>query len=191
MRIFIFLLALICCLGCNNSRKLHPVSVAEFAEFISATGYVTDAEKFGWSIMQQDVYNFRVDSNLTWQLPNGRDTAPPDFPVTQVSYNDAIAYCEWADVSLPTYEEFWKLAKNDKQKINENSNGIVGVGEANIVGNVWDITTTENGVGEIRLAGGSYFCSPATCNGTNPNRLLFVDKTTGNTHIGFSVINKR
>ena len=52
---------------------------------------------------------------------------------------------------------------------------------------VWDITLTENIKGEIRLAGGSYLCSPSTCHGTQPDRELFVDKETANTHISFAV----
>ena len=52
---------------------------------------------------------------------------------------------------------------------------------------MWDITLTENIKGEIRLAGGSYLCSPSTCHGTQPDRELFVDKETANTHISFAV----
>jgi len=38
------------------------------------------------------------------------------------------------------------------------------------------------------LAGGSLFCSKDTCHGTQKDRELYVDKETGNIHIGFSVL---
>jgi len=138
--------------------------------------------------MQEDVFNFSVDSGLVWQLPNGVDSAKLNFPVTQVSFNDAIAYCKWAEARLPNYDEFWMLSTGDKRQINENLSQILPLSDVSVIGNVWDITTTENTVGEIRLAGGSYLCHPNTCDGTNPNRRLYVDKTTGNTNIGFSII---
>lgn len=40
----------------------------------------------------------------------------------------------------------------------------------------------------VRIAGGSLFCSERTCDGTIKERELFVDKETGNIHIGFCVI---
>lgn len=174
--------------SCTKPEQLQPVSVAEFSKFISETGYTTDAEKFGWSIIQEDVYNYKVDTGLTWQVPNGTDSARMDFPVTQVSFNDAIAYCKWSKTRLPSYNEFWTYTKLDNRRVNKNSSKILSIDEVNLIGNVWDLTSTENSIGEIRLAGGSFLCNMSTCNGTNPNRELFVDKATGNTHIGFSTI---
>ena len=49
--------------------------------------------------------------------------------------------------------------------------------------------TTGNIKGEIRLAGGSYLSSIDTCHGTQEDRELFVDKETGNIHIGLLDIN--
>ena len=154
---------------------------------MSATSYTTDAEKFGWSIVQKTVYDFTTENGATWKTPNGIDSAKNNFPVTQVSYNDAIAYCKWAKCRLPSYKEYWDIVQHDNRTINENAPSILPIKETNIIGNVWDITLTENTAAEIRLAGGSYFCNPYSCNGTSPNRKLFVDKTTGNIHIGFSV----
>jgi len=174
--------------GCSKNHNLHPVTIKEFKEFVDRTNYVTDAEKFGWSFVQNDIFDFEIQEGVNWKNPNGKNTIEDDLPVTQVSYNDAMAYCEWSNTSLPKYEEYWKMVKTDPRKININSNGIIPVEETNIVGNVWDITTTENKKGEVRLAGGSYLCSEDTCNGAHPKRKLFVDKTTGNSNIGFSVL---
>lgn len=71
--------------------------------------------------------------------------------------------------------------------VSENELPISSVKEVNILGNVWDITETKRG-NLVRLAGGSLFCSKTTCHGTVKQRELFVDKETGNIHIGFSVI---
>jgi len=174
--------------GCQNNFQLSPVSVSDFSEFVEETNYITEADVYGWSIVQKDVFNFETINGANWILPNGQDSSQQDFPVTQVSYNDALAYCRWAQVTLPTYEQYWEQVENDQKPIIANTSFIHALSHVNIVGNVWDITLTENSLGEIRLAGGSYLCNPNACNGTNVNRILYVDKTTGNSHIGFSVL---
>ena len=173
--------------GCNESRELKTITVAEFSSFVEATNYVTDAEKYGWSIVQKTVYEYELVEGATWRLPDGKEASKANDPVTQVSYQDALAYCQWASVRLPSYEEYWEAVKNDSRSIVMNNTQILEVAAVNVVGNTWDITTTENRRGEIRLAGGSYLCAPSTCNGTNPDRTLFVSPDTGNTHISFSV----
>lgn len=177
--------------ACNTSSSLpslHPISVAEFSEFVKATNYVTDAEKYGWSVVQQDVFKFKIEYGVDWRCPDGRVKAPPEYPVTQVSFKDAIAYCAWSNTRLPSYEEFWQITTTDKRPVVSSAPEILPLGAVNLVGNVWDITTSERSDGQIRLAGGSYLCNENTCNGTSQERVLFVDKETGNTHISFSVI---
>jgi hypothetical protein len=176
--------------SCNQEIKLKPVSYSQFEEFVNSTGYVTDAEKYGWSIVQINVYDFNTVDNANWRKPDGVN-APlsKDLPVTQVSYNDAIAYCRWAGKRLPSYEEYWELIKNDSRTVVFNTTlPLSDVNSVNVLGNVWDITGPANG-NSVRLAGGSLFCSITTCNGTDKDRELFVDKETGNINIGFSVMN--
>lgn len=174
--------------SCYNPQELLTVSVAQYATFIEETGYITDAEKYGWSIVQRDVFDFEIIDNADWRRPDGISHNIADYPVTQVSYNDAVAYCEWSGTRLPSYNEYWHYAASDDRPIVESAPGIKALTEINIVGNVWDITSETNDRDEIRLAGGSYLCNKTTCNGTVPDRQLYVDKTTGNVHIGFSVI---
>lgn len=173
----------------STQKTLEVVTYAQFEQFVSETGYQTDAEKYGWSIVQEDVFSFRKATNATWRNPDG--TNPPaskELPVTQVSYNDAIAYCEWSKTKLPTYDEYWEWVEQDQRKVVTHHNAsISAVNEVNILGNVWEITSTQKG-SEVRLAGGSVFCSPHTCDGTSKARELYVDKQTGNIHIGFAVI---
>ena len=101
---------------------ISPVTVAQFAQFIEATHYKTQAERFG----DGGVFNFRTGTwslmkGATWKFPFGKDSAEakPNHPVTQVSWNDAVAYCKWAKKRLPNSEELIFAEKNadaDNQK---------------------------------------------------------------------------
>ena len=175
------------CLG-EDQLNLKPVSVAEFREFIDDSNYMTDAEKYGWSIVQTDAFNFKIVEGANWKKPDGINNSIDGLPVTQVSYNDAVAYSKWVGLSLPTYEQYWDIVDDDDRLIvSDNLYPILPVNDVNVVGNVWDITKPINS-NKVRLAGGSLFCSIDTCHGTQKDRELFIDKETGNIHIGFSIL---
>ena len=188
--IIITLAGLSCGMESKKSKeKLEVITYKQFEAFVKETGYVTDAEKFGWSVVQKDVFNFTKVDSADWKRPDGRNKPKSeDLPVTQVSYNDALAYCAWSGTELPTYDKYWELIKDDERVVIANNLApISAADEVNILGNVWEITRTMRG-NEVRLAGGSLFCSANTCHGTSKEREVYVDKQTGNIHIGFAVI---
>lgn len=92
IRITVYLFC--CCAlipGCNTdsttSERIEAVTYSQFEQFISETGYITDAEKYGWSIVQVDVFNYKVVEGTTWRKPDGINIpSSSDLPVTQVSY---------------------------------------------------------------------------------------------------------
>ncbi len=89
---------------------------AQFAAFVRATGYVTDAERrHNAMVFAPPLPEFRWihDPTANWRYPNGRSrgglSGKNDHPVTSISYADANAYCLWAKVRLPTLDE-WEAA---------------------------------------------------------------------------------
>ncbi len=88
----------------------------QFEQFVKATGYVTDAEKFqNAMVFEAGLPEFRWinDPSAYWRFPNGKTRGgieqKPNHPVTTISFQDALEFCKWADVRLPNLDE-WEVA---------------------------------------------------------------------------------
>lgn len=240
----------------------HPVTNAQYAEFIAATGYVTLAEQdipsydaqpgalvFTPTAGPVDLRDWRQwwrwVPGASWRHPLGPDSDvgdKPDHPVVQIAYPDAAAYARWAGRRLPTEAEWeyaaragtgtayaWgeearpggALMANTWQGAfpyrNDGALGWIGTspvdafppnrwGLLDMIGNVWEWTTTEfsahhrldappkaccapSGPADPAISqtlkGGSHLCAPEYCHRYRPAARSPQSQDTATSHIGF------
>jgi len=144
----------------DGETPVHPVMLEEFeidvtsvtnddfAGFVEATGYRTEAETFGYSA----VFHLALDADdadvvgqppqtpwwlgvqgADWRHPGGRRsdlTGRGDHPVVHVSWNDAVAYCDWAGRALPTEAQWEAASRGGAESVRYPWGEALGVAEA-------------------------------------------------------------
>jgi eukaryotic-like serine/threonine-protein kinase len=149
------------------------VTVAQFQDFVNDAKYQTDAErgccegkyaKPGGYVFAPWAYFVK---SAYWKSPEGmvEPEALPRRPVVQVSWNDAVAYCQWAGRRLPTEAEWDKAARGTQGVIYPWSDEF-GAGQVNFCDkncaanwhnrNVNDGFERSNNVGEFLKGASSY-----------------------------------
>jgi formylglycine-generating enzyme required for sulfatase activity len=122
----------------------HEVTNAQFAAFIGTTGYVTEAERAPDArrhpglagpmrkpgsivfVMPKDVGDmsdisqwWRYEPGANWRHPAGPNSSiagHENYPVVEVTYDDALAYAHWKKRELPSEAEWEWAAKGADPK---------------------------------------------------------------------------
>ena len=113
----------------------YPITNLNFDKFCQNTGYLTEAEKYGWSFVFYKLISDKTKKNISesvsnapwwlkvdlanWRNPYGPDSNILDLenhPVVHISWNDALAYANWIGKDLPTEAEWECAARGGLEK---------------------------------------------------------------------------
>ena len=127
--------------------QIHEVTNNQFSQFVEATNYITEAERYGGSASfvhsdtpEQWMSWWKLNEQATWRTPNGE---PADLnrlgnhPVVHISLNDARAYAKWAGARLPNEIEWEYAASLGLFDPDDPESGIRGP-DGEIRANTWD-----------------------------------------------------
>lgn len=136
------------------SLKVTSVTNEHFAAFIDATGYVTEAERFGWSPVFRHLLHNGDDiappqgpmpwwikvEGASWSALEGPGSTIADrlrHPVVQVSWADARAFAAWSRGRLPTEAEWEHAARGGLDDPRFPWGDVEPDDTENILANIW------------------------------------------------------
>lgn len=197
-----------------------PVTVGAWR----ASGLPTVAERLGGEVLDLATGRWRVVAGASYAFPEGPsgNAARDDEPATQISWDDATAFCAHRGARLPTEDEWEAAARNGQgdrtlypwgddatehgrwrlnawqgafPTANTLDDGYlfaspVGafpptpLGFVDLVGNVWQWTSTEEGAERV-MRGGSYLCDPDVCHGYRIAGRQTATPDSALMHVGF------
>lgn len=83
-----------------------PITNKQFAAFVGATSFKTNAEREGWAwVWMVKEKSWKEVDDANWMHPLGLNSDLGDFenyPVVSVNFHDARAYCEWLNMQAFT-----------------------------------------------------------------------------------------
>jgi formylglycine-generating enzyme required for sulfatase activity len=91
------------------------VTIGQFRRFVNSAGYVTEGEQFGGGNSDSINENDPEKKQLTWQAPGF--AVAEDSNVSQVTRNDAIAFCNWLSETEKLSPCYRKDARGDMRLV--------------------------------------------------------------------------
>ena len=150
-------------------RMINPIDNKELV-FISTED---DPGKYGfwmnWNEISNEEYRICVESGYCSELQSDSCSGKryysnaeyKDYAVVNITRGQAFAYCSWAGMQLMALED-WNKASAVLEINNANIDGIRdlpaanGTESSNIIGNVWEWTSSDDESGFAVIAGGSW-----------------------------------
>ena len=154
-----------------------PVTYEKFRQFVQETDYTTDAEKQGFAMYFEEGYR-----DFTWKPRKGRSFRNPfedsfdmkEMPVVNISWQDAVNFCNHYEKRLPTEAE-WEFAARAGREKTRFPWGDELYPEGKIMGNHWQGAVDEKGKDHFKNLNtdGFMFLSPVRA--FPPNRYGIYD----------------